>query len=56
MEIFFQKKKTEHVQISKPWAEIINQQDCYSMEWNYIFYNLCIVSVLREKTEEKYLP
>ena len=36
--------KTEHVQTSKPRAEIISQQDCYSMamEWNFIFYNLGI--------------
>ena len=36
------KNKTEHVQPSKPWAEIIIQQDRYSMEWNFIFYNLGI--------------
>ena len=32
--------KTEHVQTSKPRAEIIIQQHWYFMEWNFIFYNL----------------
>ena len=34
--------KTEHVQTSKPRAEIIIQQDWYSMEWIFIFYNFGI--------------
>ena len=34
--------KTEHVQTSKPQAKIIIQQDWYSMEWNFIFYNVGI--------------
>ena len=34
--------KTEHVQTSKPRAEIIILQHLYSMEWNFIIFNIGI--------------